>query len=107
MLSTCINDDDLTVAEDATIYVRIDKQDHGGEDVRHSWHRCMFTPGCNAQATMDLVDAHLEQMAYGAVPAADWNKVRALIAQEHTNAVIVAYQEKIAAADAAREAARA
>jgi len=92
---------------DGTIQVRIAKQVLDGDELLGEvWHRVAFTPGCDVEATIRMVDAHMTADKYGALPPDQWDKVRATIAAEHSPEIIQAYQDKLAEDAAARDAER-
>lgn len=105
--------DRIDFQPDGTMMVRIAKylvDDDGtilniGSDSKY--HATSFIPaGQDHEATIVANDADLTRQGFGAVPASQWDNIRALILAKHTPEVIQAYQDAQAAARDARDAER-
>lgn len=94
--------DQREITRDGTIQIRIAKQVvEDGEVLAESWHRCSIAPTMDAESVIAAVNADLTAQGYGAVPAEQWDRVRANITVEQPAEVKAAYQAKIEASEPA------
>ena len=82
----------IEITESGTIQVRIAKRVVDGDQVFSSeWHRTVFDPITDIDAQMAAVNAHLAQMGWPEVPAADTQKIKDHAVVAHTPEVVKAF----------------
>jgi hypothetical protein len=95
----------LEVTVNGTVQLRLAKQIVvNGSILSQEWHRTAFPPGGDVDARVALVNDHLGKMGYGPISSEDTARIKSLIAAAHTPDIVTAYQEQVAAEQAARQA---
>lgn len=93
--------DQIEVKRDGIVQVRLAKQVVDGEQMlRNDYHRMEpLTPGADLESALLIVNAHLTELREAMVEEAEWDRVRRVVAMEHTAEAIAAYEAKRAAAE--------
>jgi hypothetical protein len=92
MLAKCTALSQIECTPSGAVQLRLDKQIVDGDNiVASSYHRTVFLPGGDLDAQVSLVNEHLSEMGYPAMPDAVIERLRRIIAVEHTPAVVAAY----------------
>lgn len=85
----------IEVTESGVLQVRLEKQMiENGEVIFAQYHRTVIEPGVDPDAQFDEVNAHLEQMGYPPAQAEAVERIRKLVAVEHTPERVKKFREE-------------
>ena len=90
--------DQIELTPSHIIQLRFRKQlVEDGKVLSSEYHRTALEPGVLLVSQLALVNAHLAAMGWPPVPASATGRIQAVVALEHTPAVIQAHQAQIQA----------
>ena len=90
--------DRIEILRDGTMQIRFAIQVvEDGNVLANDWHRTALPPGTDLTAQMAAVNDHLVSMGKAAVDPAELTVLTAILPTVQTDAVVTAYQAKVAA----------
>ena len=82
----------LEVLENGTVQVRLLLQDDDGVALKRAWHRTSLPPETPVDLQMAAVNAHLADMGWPSISAADIETIKAACVEDWTPEIITAYR---------------
>lgn len=88
--------DQIEITRDGEVRLRLDKQllRDGKVISEPKYHRVAWEPGADFESSISIVNSHLVQMDEAIVEPEEWDRVREVITQQHTQKRIDDWREK-------------